>query len=350
MLSTKTTITKLLPLYKEGEEANKIELAYFDNNDYSVVVGKGMYKIGDKVILIYPDTQLPNTELFQTYIAPKGNPDKSKLGKVGGIRNRVRAIKFNLSLSKDSTNPIYSEGIIIPDIEDIPESEIDTYLGLFKEEEPKDLKFPKGLTKTNEENLKKDSSGFIADETYCFTEKIDGSSCTIIISDEYPEGCITSRSQVKDLTSNDKFVIAAKPLLNYLKTFNSDSFSFNNIAYRGECYGGEFNGSGNKLNRMKGKKPSIILYSIEKKDPKTGIYSRIPFDIFTIICKDLKLERVPILRTCAVNSVEEMLQIANEIFEEQKAKGITIEGVVVRSMYDFEFSRKILNPEYDSKK
>lgn len=349
MLSTKTTISNLLPLYKEGEEASKIELACFSTNNYTIVVGKGMYKIGDEVILIYPDTQLPNTELFQTYIAPEGNSDKSKLGKVGGIRNRVRAIKFNLSLSKDNTTPVYSEGIIIPSIENIPEEELDTHLGLFKEEEPEDYTFPRGLAKTNEENLKKDSSGFIAGGTYCFTEKIDGSSCTILISDEYPEGCITSRSQVKDLTTNDKFVVTAKSLLEYLKTFKGSS-TFNNIAYRGECYGGEFNGSGNKLNRMKGKKPSIILYSIEQKDPKTGIYSRIPFNEFCIICRDLEIERVPTLRTCTVNSVEEMLQIATEIFEEQKAKGIIIEGVVVRSWYGFEFSKKILNPEYDSKK
>lgn len=345
MLSTRAIITKLLPLYKEGEEAGKIELAYFNNNSYSVVVGKGTYKIGDEIILIYPDTQLPDTELFQTYIAPEGNPDKSRLGKVGGIRNRVRAIKFNLSLSKDSTIPVYSEGIIIPNIEGIPESEIDTYLGLFKEEEPADFKFPRGLAKTDETNLKKDSSGFIAGRTYAFTEKIDGSSCTVLISDEYPEGCITSRSQMKDCTTNDKFIIAAKPLLQKLKALN-----FNNLAFRGECYGGEFNGSGNKLNRMKGKKPSIMLYSIEEKNPKTGIYSRIPFDVFCSICDEAKIDRVPILRISPIHSVEEMLQVATEIFEEQKKLGIIIEGVVVRSMYDFEFSKKILNPEYDSKK
>ena len=350
MLSTRTTISKLEPLYKGGEEASRIELASFSNNSYQVVVGKGLYKVGDTVILVYPDTQLPQIELFREYIAPNGDFEKSKLGRVGGIRNRVRAIKFNLSV-KDSTSPVYSEGIIVPDIDPtVIEEELDSYLGLFKEEEPEDYKFPKGLAKTNECNLKKDYSGFVAGEMYAFTEKIDGSSCTVLISDEYPEGLITSRSQVKDVTSNDKFVLTAKPMLIDAQIFAKENPGYMNLAYRGECCGGAFNGSGNKLNRMNGKKPSFILYSIEAKNPKTGIYERVPLLTFWNICDVYGLEYVPIFKTTKVNSVEEMLQIASEIFEKQKQKGVIIEGVVVRSVDGFEFSKKILNPEYDSKK
>lgn len=348
MFSAKTIISKLAPLYKDGEEATKIELASFSNNSYNVVVGKNLYKIGDEVILIFPDTQLPEREEFHSYLAPDNDPEKSRLGKVGGIRDRVRAIKFNFSIYKNTNTPVYSEGIIIPNI-DIEEDKLDAYLGLFKEEEPEECGrskgLPRGLSKTDEVNIKKDTSGFVAGNTYAFTEKIDGSSCTILISDEYPEGVITTRTRTCDVTSNDKFVLAAKPALYLLK-----STGFNNIALRGECYGGSFNGSGNKLNRMKGKKPSIIMFSVEYKNPKTNIYSRVLFADYVEICDRCGFERVPILRTSKVSSIEEMIQIASDIFDEQKKKGVIIEGVVVRSLEDAHFSKKIMNPEYDSKK
>ncbi|MBC8148036.1 MAG: hypothetical protein H8E98_08650 [Bacteroidetes bacterium] len=108
------TIEKLLPIWKDGEAANAIEVARIKNSEgeslqYNIIVGKGMYNIGDTAIYIQPDYCIPQTELFKEYHMPDGNPSKSKLGK----RGRIRAIKFNFQF-ESGEGPIYSNGILIP--------------------------------------------------------------------------------------------------------------------------------------------------------------------------------------------------------------------------------------------
>lgn len=108
------TIEFLLPIFKEGEPANSIEVARVKDSEgnsiqYNIVVGKGLYAIGDKALYIQPDYTIPLNKLFVEYHAPQGDPHKSKLGKKG----RVRAIKFNLNF-QGSMEPVYSNGILLP--------------------------------------------------------------------------------------------------------------------------------------------------------------------------------------------------------------------------------------------
>lgn len=111
------TIEFLLPIFKEGEPANSIEVARVKDSEgnsiqYNIVVGKGLYAIGDKALYIQPDYTIPLNKLFVEYHAPFGDPHKSKLGKKG----RVRAIKFNLNFT-GSMEPVYSNGILVPWVE-----------------------------------------------------------------------------------------------------------------------------------------------------------------------------------------------------------------------------------------
>jgi len=107
-------IEKLIPIYKNGEEALNIQVAHICDSDgnsceFDIVVGKGLYKIGDNVLYIMPDFCIPNSLIFREYHEPNGDISKNKLGKKG----RIRSIKFNFSML-NSTEPIYSNGIIIP--------------------------------------------------------------------------------------------------------------------------------------------------------------------------------------------------------------------------------------------
>src|SRR5271157_5638971 len=89
-------IDKLIPIFKEGQPANAIEVARIkDLNDnsceFNIIVGKGLYNIGDTAVYIMPDYCIPKTSIFNEYWFPNGDEKKCKLGSNG----RVRAIKFN---------------------------------------------------------------------------------------------------------------------------------------------------------------------------------------------------------------------------------------------------------------
>ena len=112
------TIEKLIPIFKniEGipQAANAIEVARVkdsegNSSEFNIIVGKGLYNIGDPVVYIQPDYCIPPTTLFQEYYAPNGDMKKSKLGK----RGRIRAVKFNFQFEGEM-DPIYSNGIILP--------------------------------------------------------------------------------------------------------------------------------------------------------------------------------------------------------------------------------------------
>ena len=91
-------ITKKTPIYKDGVEANSIEVVQFKYHDgsncgYHLISQKGIYQIGDKAVFIQPDFCLSDLHLFDTFTKPFNDPKKSKLGK----QNRIRAVKFNFN-------------------------------------------------------------------------------------------------------------------------------------------------------------------------------------------------------------------------------------------------------------
>lgn len=214
------TITNLIPVFKEGAEANAIQVAKFSFDSggecgFNVIAQKGLYEIGSKAIYIQPDYCLSENELFSSFIAPGGDPKKSRLGK----QNRIRAIKFNFSF-EGSSDPIYSNGVLLPLEEaetflfesdknycfysDMPSPEayreldlaeelgVTKYVAVDKVDNNKS-----GLTKgelpdflyatdeTRIENIKEHVNlVFNDDEEISFTLKHDGSSTTIYVKSE----------------------------------------------------------------------------------------------------------------------------------------------------------------------
>ena len=107
----KVTIKEKHQLFKGEEPANSIELLSFEEVGFPIVAQKDLYSIGDVAYLVEPDYCIPDIPLFESYIRPYGDASKSKLGK----HNRIRAVKFNLH--KGDGNPVFSYGILIPNVE-----------------------------------------------------------------------------------------------------------------------------------------------------------------------------------------------------------------------------------------
>jgi len=217
---TLTKIDKIIPIFREGNPANAIEVIRIENCEFNIIAGKGLYKIGDPVVYIMPDYCLPDNDLFFEYWRPEGLPSKSKLGKKG----RTRAVKFNFQFENE-TEPIYSNGIVLPveflkqhginlEAENLMEEfGIIKYVSEDSHEKQTQHKgmveapLPSFLYSTDEprgETMKKHVNQCFEDgETLGFSLKRDGSSITIFVKkapiEEGFHTGICSRKQEKKL-------------------------------------------------------------------------------------------------------------------------------------------------------
>ena len=382
------TVKNKIPLFKGEEQANAIELIQLVELGYEIVAQKDLYQIGDKAVFIEPDYSLPETELFESYIRPQGDPKKTRLGS----NNRIRAIKFNLH--RGDGMPTYSQGILLP-LEivksycfDTLSGQVDYYLenidlmnalGITKWEAPDEstqggLKmgrsnaFPTGMYKTDETNVNKlwDKLQFPMD--LVVTKKKDGSSVSIY----YKNGKygICSRNLEKPLfiqkivgrrnkTFLEKLLFWRNVDLNIYEETLSDSDFVKigkkyldrlveycrknevNLVLRGELIGQGSKGSGNKNNPDTKGIPDIHFYGIDIYDnvaEKLGEYH------FQNYCNWLTLPRCEVVFKERFDSKEHLQQTCDEYFRENM-----IEGLVART-FDSKISMKIMNPEYDSKK
>lgn len=364
------TISRIIPIYKNGEEASAIQVVNFNfaNGDecgYNVISQKGIYEVGSQALYIQPDYCLPDSHLFASFTAPNGDPNKTRLGK----NNRIRALKFTFSFA-NSSDPIYSFGILL-NINELPiellgAEDLEAALGITKYEEPE--KGATGLTRgtvpsflysTDEENcanLKSHINRVLesgAEVTY--TIKVDGSSFTEYFkkdaSSEWYTG-ICSRSLEKKITDDtaDSWVKLAKSSglyergMEYCKKHNVE------LAFRGEIYGQGLKGSGNKLNPDADKKQGLILFGVD--DLASGFSTRIHYGQkhnLDDVCEELEVYYTSVAVFHPKN-YDELVSIASDIFKEEKEAGRVVEGVVVRTVYSNNLSVKIMNPEYDAKK
>lgn len=393
-LSTIVTVKSFTPIFKNEEEANNIHVVNFEENDFKVVAQKSLYEIGNKVVYIYPDTNLPQLNesgvydepqraVFNSYFFPDGNPNKSKLGSNG----RVKAVKFGFTY--DNGRKVFSEGILIPCI--IPEdvTDIDEYLGLFKEEKevrqanvkaPVAGDFPSFISKSDETNYKKVSNQIRYDEELIGSLKIDGSSITVYFINHEKYG-ICSRNFEKKLNqvtieypgyakifNKDLMVngwinkstkqfhteeeFAALELVGVEKRYEDEWTKMGalileeiasrelQIAVRGEIYGGGLNAS--KPNPHCKLPLNYAVYGID--DLSTGIAQPMPQAEAMALAKSIGLNTVPEYFRKKFANKEELEAECNAIFDKE-----LIEGIVIRSATGG-FSAKFMSAEYDEKK
>jgi RNA ligase (TIGR02306 family) len=361
-----------------GEPANNIELINFsffnsEENDYTnecgfnIVSQKDLYQIGDRAVYVQPDYCVPDTELFSSFIAPNGDPKKSKLGK----NNRIKAIKFNFT-KEDNCDVIYSNGILLPlvSLVDVilPDSVNDLagYLGIIKYEEPERFgngrvkgNLPGFLYKTDEENaanLKSYINRLLeVGEELVYTLKIDGSSFTQYFMRNEGElvtgicSRLLEKKDIDDPNNDDRWVRLSHSSGLYERGMRYCTHYDRQLAFRGEMYGLEATkGSGNKLNPHANMYPDLIIFGIDDLD--TGRAVRLLPDEVVSICKDMGVDYLVPLPISASN-YGELISKANEIFEEyKKIYDWIIEGIVVRTRNNNKLSCKILNDFYDTKK
>ncbi|MGL4779905.1 MAG: hypothetical protein ACRCXN_03630, partial [Bacteroidales bacterium] len=49
------TIKSFSPIFKNGEEASRIQIVQLEELGFEVVAQKGLYQVGDKAVFIHPD-------------------------------------------------------------------------------------------------------------------------------------------------------------------------------------------------------------------------------------------------------------------------------------------------------
>lgn len=387
------TIKNKIPLYKGEDQALNIEKIELEENGFSLVAGKDLYQVGDRAVYIQPDYSLSDIPLFDSFIRPGGDERKSRLGS----NNRIRAVKFNLHTGDNE--PVYSVGILLPYMEvkhylnhpgSLDYVDLTTALGITKWEEPENTgkgglktnggkEFPSGVYKTDETNINnlwghlENKIGFPVN--LIGTQKIDGSSISIIVDVDTKEIKVGSRSLIKpekiskvvgrrnmtwweyfksyfgfkpdllvreETENDDQFVVLAKPYIDKIREIlNNGGFEYSFIL-RGEACGQSWKGSGNKNNPNTKDEPKIYFYGVD--DYRNGVAVKNDEDLFDIYMDILGFERCPVIFDKVFISREELENECRQYFKENM-----IEGIVVRTL-DSKFSAKYMNDEYDSKK
>lgn len=378
------TIKKKVPLFKGDISANAIEIIQMKENGFEIVAQKELYEVGDTAVYIEPDYCLSDIPLFESYIRPRGNPKKSRLGS----NNRIRAIKFNLH--RGDGQVVYSNGILIP-YQEVKsylkgenlikvEDKLTELLGIKKWTPPlqpnssirhgASKPFPRGVYKTDETNINNKWNTLQYPITLVGHVKNDGSS--ISIGHTMLEGWfIASRNLTKPLTynkvtgvrkpkwweriklyfypksvdlkiyeevkSDSDFVKGGKPILNKMEFMN-----YENLILRGEMIGGKAKGSGNKNNPAKGVPLQVRIFGVDEF--KNGVAIPLRNEEVDSICNILWLHRVERVFKKTFNSKEEIIEACEAYFKDN-----LVEGIVLRTL-DSKWSAKFMNNLYDSKK
>lgn len=299
---------------KVHPNADSLEIA--EVLGWQTVVKKGIHKEGDKVVFITIDTIVPRYP-WSDFLADPKNPDKP-------IRLK------NIKLRGD-----FSSGLVIPLSEFTPSFEIynvgadlTEILGITKyiKEIPANLSgetlgdFPTHIiSKTDEDNGLNDPTlvdkVLNHDPYITVTQKLDGSSITIIVED----GAITqvcTRNLSKKETENNTFWKAARKLTipkNWTGTIQ-----------------GELCGNGIQRNQLKLEDVKIFVFQISQ-DKKYLTYE----EIKDFCESSLHCDVVPLVCKLCIESTVKLwvnpLQKLQELADKQKyPSGLEGEGIVVR--------------------
>lgn len=284
---------------------------------WQVVVKKGIHKEGNKIVFITIDSIVPKCE-WSEFLVDKENPNKQL---------RVKNIKLRGE---------YSSGLVIP-LSEFPNQFTETcvvgenlteLLGVQKyvKEMPAHLAgenlgdFPTHLaSKTDEDNGLNDpelvKQVFESDSEITITQKLDGSSITLIVQNGNLEQ-VCSRNLSKKETDNSSFWIAARRL--------TIPPNWSGIIQ------GELCGNGIQKNPLRLEDIKIFVFQIKTEE------GYMPYDKMREFCEnELHCEVVPFIANLEVAATvrlwTEPLQKLQELADKQRyASGLVGEGIVVR--------------------
>ena len=313
--------------------ADKIEVASV--RGWKVVVQKGMYKVGDKVMFYEPDSFLPMTENY-SFLLNSNHPRKMLVdGKdVEGIR--LKTIRLRGQISQGLVMP-YDGGL--EDGTDITE-----LLGVLKYEAPISPSlaglvrgsFPSVIPKTDEERVQNLGDVIVRHqgEKFYITEKIDGTSATFYKHEGY-FGCCSRNLDLKETEGNTHWKIARQ-------------LKLEEIIPDGFVLQGEIAGEGIQGNPLKLKGNKLFVFSVY--DINNGEF------VSLLDCAWLKgLDTVPVVdKEFTLNhSVDELIAMADApsaLNKDAKREGIVIRPLIEQREIiggsEQRFSFKCISNEY----
>ena len=326
------TIERIVDIFPHPDpEVEKLEIAKVLN--FTCVVGKGAFKVGDLCILIQPDSVLPDAEWTALY--KKYNSKRVKALQLKGVWSFGIVEKFSL-LPQTEDAPIYDYWV---------GTDVTNLLGITKyippvpEEEGAIGDLPHYLIPTDEilyQNLPIENYiGKLVD----ITGKVDGTSSTY----DYNKGKFGAYGRSiefsLDITNKYTHQITKYDLYNKLSMYCETHKV--NLALRGEIYGQGIQSS--KKNPHSKLPFNIAFYSVWLID-EMRYAGKGEKHYFVDVCKELGLPTVDIL--------EENVELTYDLIKKydeglDKVNGQPFEGVVVKGA---DFSFKIINKHYDSKK
>lgn len=303
---------------------------------WQLIVKKGEYNIGDRVIYCEIDSLLPERPEFE-FLRSRGF--------------RIRTIKLRGQVSQGIC---FSPSILPADFEINEGADCTEILGITKYEAPIPAclsgvakgKFPSFIPKTDETRvqvLQKVLDVYQGEKCYV-TEKLDGSSTTYYLKDGEFGVCSRNLELLEDDENSLWKVARALDIEKKLRNLGR------NIALQGELVG-----EGIQSNRLKFRGQTVFLFDAVDIDK----YEYLDFNTFHNLMKEMGLPTVPILHTdySLENDITSIIKMATVRSSFQK--DVWAEGIVIRpytaknniSLTDENFTNgrisfKAINPEF----
>lgn len=290
--------------------ADKLEIAKILG--WQSIVKKGEFKAGDKIVFVVIDTILPNAT-WSEFLADKNNPEKPI---------RLRTVKLRGE---------YSQGLVLP-LTVLPENVQGWHEGAdvggalnikkYEKEIPAQLSgevlggFPSFLAaQTDEDNglsFPELVDEVLKHEYITITQKLDGSSCTIIIEDKQIKYVCSRRLSLKE-TEQNSFWRAARKL------------NLSKLAGGRYIIQGELMGPGIQGNQLKLIEPELYVFQINYNG-KFDTYVEMVYQCRNVFrCK--YVPHIDDFHTISPISVEDLQKLADS---QVLPDGGAAEGIVVR--------------------
>ena len=390
-------IASLTPI----ENSDFLEVAMMENLGWKVVVKKGEFKVGDKVIYFEIDSAIDVKDLppFMEFLKDRclkklftaRTPETSAFS---GEYVRIKTIKLRGQVSQGLIIPVDAIRDFNAELWGMIPTNTDAVIGMDLTEEfhvevwdrlvewyeersqlgPKASmhaagSFPCDVPKTDEERVQTAYFDLIKDPAnvdgkWEVTEKNDGSSCTLFYRpltwgslDKEPMQISSRRFLLKDDGCSDDWFEPFKHMgwdtledklkdvywKGLLEVDNTDGKTYgiipreHELAIQGEMIGPKFNG-----NRDRNKETHFRVFRIFDITEQKFVTPRVRY----AICKFLGLEHVKVIETCQIfhklKSIDEFLAYADG----KTDNGLPREGVVFKRVDDGSVSFKAVSNKY----
>jgi len=349
-------IKELIPI----QNKDRIELAIVDG--WSVIVSKGLYKVGDKTIYVEIDSILPEKPEFEFLrdkhfriktmkmagvisqgicfplsILPEG---KYELG--DDVTEILGVTKYESESEKEDNVKIVKEKFKNPVLQYLMKYKLFRMLILPKKQ---NKGFPEFLSKTNEERIQNLPHLLHNKQPFIVHEKLNGTSSSYVIKkhksklplikDKY-EYMVCSRNLRLNKKDTIKSYWAISEKYNMEKVLRDliDNFGVEWIAIQGEIIGNKIQGNPYKINGY-----DFYVFNVITSSGKIRCYR-----IKNLLLNEYNLKWCPLVEEDFIlpDNMNDILKYADG---KSKLYDILREGVVVRS-YDEKISFKIISNEH----